>query len=232
LVAFFVNDVVPDPHVIPIEGSNGLPIAYRSIPELVDREDPNDSLGLKRQISRWLRARSMLYVLVRNRLDNMRARRLRARRLDAGKARQPEQEASPGVYFRSAFRAESQDVTPQEWARTYRILDELKRLVTSHGSSLAMILIPAPWQTTVEGWEQWARNSGDEPSSLSRFAPQHRLTVWCQRTQTPCEDLFHVFNGVDHGKLFIQYDLHWNPAGHRLAALAVEDFLSTNHLLR
>ncbi len=117
-----------------------------------------------------------------------------------------------------------------DWARAWRILDALKRSVETHGARFAVIMVPAPFQTSDAAFGTWVEWAGAEGEDLSRSEPQEMMKSWCARSGTPCLDLLPVFEKGDRDTLYFPYDMHWTARGHAMAARAVASFLEARGL--
>jgi len=224
LLAFFINDLSPDPSMRSVNEADGLPIRYTRAPEPTGRAERDAPRGLGGFISSSLRSRSMLYVLLRKRLDDLRIGSRPART-------NARTDNAAGVFYLPAFHAEPADGSvPHDWRRAHRILDEMKRLTGGNGSRLAVIMIPAPWQITEDRWRRWVEWLGVEPASLSRMRPQEMVSRWCASSNTPCLDLLETLAGHDTSDLYFRNDHHWTPEGHRVAAEELAAFLGRNRL--
>jgi len=220
LLAFFMNDLAPDQTMESVEGPDGLPLLYRARPETLARAKESDGGGLRVFVSSRLRNHSMLYVLLRQRLDDFRARRLRAGTLP--------QDTPADLPYVAAFELWAPGTPmPEAWKRAYRILDALKNESETHGARLAVIMIPAPWQISEENWNQWVTWLRRDPATLSRRRPSDMVLGWCEMSGTPCLDLLPAFENGDRRQLYFQNDHHWNVEGHVLASREVVAFLTT-----
>jgi len=216
LLAFFINDLTLVPELEVIDDPEGLPAAYRYRPEVerkLERRDQPTRNPIT-IVARWLTDHSALYLLIHQRLSSH----------GGG-------EIIPGGRDVFVFKSEYDEATSRAWERAYRILDDLKRLSIENGSRLAVILVPAPWQTSREAWLEWVASQKLPEDSLSRTRPQEMVTAWCARSATPCLDLREAFEQGDVHQLYFRHDQHWTSSGHRLAAMNVAQFLRANHLI-
>jgi hypothetical protein len=221
LFAFFVNDLAPDSAIEAVDGMDGLPVRYQRRAESPERAEERARGGLGGFVSSWLRSHSSLYKLIRVRLDTIRVR-------EKARASTPV-EASRIIPYVDAFRVRPEGgPIPAEWERAYRILNALKMEVEGSGARLVVVMIPAPWQLTEDGWDRWVEWQRVDRPSLSRLGPQEMVTAWCERSGTACLDLMEVFQEGDRQRLYFAHDSHWSPQGHALGARAVEAFLSAN----
>jgi hypothetical protein len=224
LLAFFINDLIRDRAYDVVEGPDGLPIEYHRNADALARDLRDAPGGVRGTLSSWLRSHSVLYVLVRSRLDDLARHGLRGS--TAGAGRRP-----PEIPYLPVFRAREPGApVPPEWTRAYGVLDELKRIVSADGARLAVLIVPAPWQTSEEAWRGWLGWLELEPALYSRRAPAEMARAWCDRSATPCLDLIDSFDGRDREELYLAQDFHWTGRGHQIAAEAVRRWLETGVL--
>jgi hypothetical protein len=116
------------------------------------------------------------------------------------------------------------------WALTEAIISRLNDEVAARGSRLAVVLIGAPEQIDSQAWQRTlAANPAIQPLSLDLEAPNRRLTAFLEAKKIPHLDLAPIFRRAagqpDTPPLHFRHDQHWTPAGHRLAAEAIHEFL-------
>lgn len=226
LLAFFINDLIRDRAYEVVDGPEGLPIEYRRNAETRERDWRERPRGLRGAVSSWLRRHSVLYALVRSRLDGL-ARHGPRGGVGADAPRRP-----PEIPYLPIFSVQDPgSPAPPEWLRAYQVFDELKRLVTADGARLAVILVPAPWQLTEESWRGWLDWLELDPGLYSRRGPVEMATAWCERSQTPCLDLLDAFAGREGERLYLAQDFHWTGEGHQVAAEAVRRWLAARGIL-
>lgn len=217
LVAFFVNDLeAPRFEMDLTRGEDGLPAYFTPTEGTLRRRQESVA---RSAVSGWLRAHSLFYVLVRNRIDNLLFR--------LGNPDRSRAEAVQPPAFAPIFLVEPDEETSAKWESAYRTLDALEDLVRADGSDLALLSVPSPNQISEEEFERWGRTRGLDPSRYSRRKPYETLSAWCERSGTPCLDLLKTFEGRDRDRHYFRWDLHWTPEGHRLAADAIEAFLES-----
>lgn len=223
LVGFFINDLARARELDVTYDADGLPVSYQRSPEMIAKDIAGAPRGITGAVSSWFREHSLLYVLVRRHLDGLMAGRRRP-------PRSAEDRAADTPYL-SVFRRPGSDAgETADWDRADRILDALERSVQDHGARFAVILIPAPFQTSDAAFEAWLEWAGASKEGLSRREPQDRVMSWCARSDTPCLDLLPVFEKGDRDELYFPYDMHWTAKGHERAARAVADFLEAHRL--
>lgn len=219
VLSFFINDLSPAPAYDIARDPAGLPLSYTARPG-GGRDADAPAPGMRGTVTSWLNAHSLLYVFARTRLSR------------AGRAAPAEPEAPaemralpPEV---EAFRAG--EPPPADWVQAWRVLDALRAETAAAHAALAVVLIPAPFQTSEAAWSDWVAWLKLPPGSLERRGPQQRMLSWCAASSTPCLDLLDVFQDQPIDRCYIAHDLHWTDQGHEMAARAVADFLRAQSL--
>jgi hypothetical protein len=123
------------------------------------------------------------------------------------------------------------------WSLTEAILARLRDEVERRGSRLIVVIIAAPEQVYPDAWE---RTLAAQPAlsslNLDLDAPNRRLAAFLAVQNIPHLDLLPIFRQAaaqpDALPLYFRRDQHWTPAGHRLAAEAIHDFLTTTGLAK
>jgi len=223
LLVFFINDLEFPTSMNLVRDDSGLPVRFSHRSEVVEQREAKAPRGLRGAVSSWMKAHSLLYSLVRNRIDNL---RYRLRNPDAEPA---EREGYPG--YLTVFLKEPDEETAAKWERGFRTLDALRTLVEGNGGKLAIASIPASWQLSEDRLDKWAAGFGFDPSTLSRTKPDEMLDGWCRKTGTPFLPLLHAYDGQERTDLYFPYDLHLNSRGHEIAAKEIEAFLKARDLV-
>ncbi|HET9482132.1 MAG TPA: GDSL-type esterase/lipase family protein [Candidatus Polarisedimenticolia bacterium] len=224
LLGFFINDLNQARELDVTYGPDGLPLEYRRNDRMLAKDEPARPAGLRSLVTGWLNQHSLLYTLVRKRVESLGRKRV------AGEApsREKKREGAP---YAGAFLARTDPEWTAAWERAGRVLDALKSEVESDGATFAVVLVPASWQLSEHGWRQWIDWLEFEPGELDRRGPQLRVLAWCARTSTPCLDLSGALETEPLESLHIPYDLHWTESGHEAAARAVAGFIRDGRLL-
>jgi hypothetical protein len=223
LLGFFMNDLDETRSLEVTRDPRGVPIAYTMRADAARRNREGRLNSVVGRLSRGLRARSILYSLVRSRLDNLRYWISNPRTEDPST---PE----PPTYLHM-FLAEPPEGNLALWETAYHTLDALEELVAAGGARLFLFYIPADWQLSDAAMAEWARFYGVDPATLDRHRPQRMLERWASRTGTPFLDLLPSFEGRSREEMYFLHDLHWTPEGHRVATEAVLDSLRRAGLL-
>lgn len=223
LLGFFINDLARASELDETDAPDGVPVSYQRKPQMLARDRDETPRGVKGSVTSWLNGHSLLYVLVRKHLEHLAARREESTKKTAD---------APGAepYFLSIFRDDASAAVARDWERAYRILDELKHEVTDRGARFAVVLVPAPFQTSDDEFKKWLEWAGAAGKAMSRRKPQDMMLAWCRGSSTPCQDLLSDFEGGGRERLYFPYDLHWTAEGHQLAAASVARFLEANRL--
>lgn len=116
------------------------------------------------------------------------------------------------------------------WRLTEAIITRLDDEVKSRGAQLVVVIIGAPEQVSPAAWERTlAANPAMQTVTWDLDAPNDRLNRFLAAEQIPHLDLLPIFRQAaarpETAPLHFQHDQHWTPAGHRLAAEAIRDFL-------
>jgi hypothetical protein len=128
--------------------------------------------------------------------------------------------------------------TPQEtraWKTVEALLLATRDEAERQGARYALVIVPGKWQVHREDWQALLATV-DEPDD-DRWVlrgPNRRLTQIAEAHQIPVLDLLPALrDAAEAGRqLYYPVDIHWNPAGHDVAARAVGEFLAANELLR
>jgi hypothetical protein len=106
------------------------------------------------------------------------------------------------------------------WDLTLALLETLREDVESAGAAFVVAVFPTRFQVDDLLWAAHARRVGLDPAEFDLTAPQRILGEWARRSGTPVIDLLEAFRERNRDNSFyFDVDAHWNPAGHRLAAL-------------
>jgi lysophospholipase L1-like esterase len=185
----------------------------------------------------WLRARSASYRLMAPYLRNIPATRRALGPLGllggvgVALADEPELPVTFEVY--------QTPPTPdweEAWALTGALIRRLEEEVQARDGRLAVILVNAPEQVYPDRWAAiskamaQSKDHGWDPQG-----PNRRLAAILDEAGIPYLDTLPIFQeaaaGSEASPLYFRYDFHWSPAGHGLAAEAVETFLRERGLL-
>ena len=116
------------------------------------------------------------------------------------------------------------------WSLTEAIISRLQAEVESRGARFVVVIIgakeqlyPAEWAATL------AANPAMQTLTWDLDEPNRRLAAFLTAEQILYLDLLPIFREAtaqpEAPPLYFGHDGHWTPAGHRLAARAIHDFL-------
>ena len=116
------------------------------------------------------------------------------------------------------------------WSLTEAIILRLRAAVAERGSQLVVVLVGAPEQLYPDAWERTlAANPQMQGLNLDIDAPNRRLNAFLSAEGIDHLDLLPIFREAaaqpETPPLHFRHDQHWTPAGHRLAAEAIHQFL-------
>jgi hypothetical protein len=185
----------------------------------------------------WLRARSALYRLTIPYLRNVPATRRAMGPLGllggvgVALADEPELPVTFEVY-----QSPPSSEWEEAWALTEALIRRLDEEVKTRGGRLAVILINAPEQVYPDRWAAISKAMiQSQGHSWDPQAPNRRLAAILDEAGIPYLDTLPIFQEAgaeaEASPLYFRYDFHWSPAGHRLAAEAVESYLHDFGLL-
>jgi lysophospholipase L1-like esterase len=187
--------------------------------------------------SDWLRARSASYRLMMPYLRNIPATRraLGPLGLLGGVGVALANEPPLPVTF-EVYQTPPSSEWEAAWALTAALTHRLDEEVQKRGGRLGVIIVNTPEQVYPERWAAVSKampktqNQGWDPE-----APNRRLAAILDEGDIPYLDLLPIFREVaaqsETPPLYFRYDFHWTPAGHALAAQAVEAFIHDVGLL-
>jgi hypothetical protein len=128
--------------------------------------------------------------------------------------------------------------TPQRaraWKTIEALLLETRDEAERQGAGYALVIVPGKWQVHREDWQALldARDEPDDDRWVMR-GPNRRLTQIADAHQIPVLDLLPVMRDAAAAgqRLYFDVNIHWNAAGHEVAARAVADFPDGLGLLR
>jgi lysophospholipase L1-like esterase len=125
------------------------------------------------------------------------------------------------------------DTEPEdEWLRAWRISEALLARMRDQSQALGASLVVAgapEWRTLDEpAWRQEVASARLDSGRLQISAPTDQLGTILDRLGVPYVDLlppFQAATAAGGGPYFFDFDKHWNPQGHAVAAQALADAL-------
>jgi hypothetical protein len=128
--------------------------------------------------------------------------------------------------------------TPQEvraWKTVEALLLATRDEAERQGARYALVIVPGKWQVHREDWQALLapRDETDDDRWVLR-GPNRRLVQLAEANQIPVLDLLPTMRDAAEAgrRLYFSVDVHWNAAGHEVAAGAVGELLIASRLLR
>lgn len=185
----------------------------------------------------WLRPRSALYRLMMPYLRNIPVTRraLGPLGLLGGVGVALADEPDLPVTF-EVYRTPPSPEWEQAWELTGALIRRLEEEVQTRGGRLAVIIVNAPEQVYPDRWKAVSNTMAQgQGHGWDPEMPNRRLAAILDDAGIPYLDTLPQFHAVaeqpEAHPLYFRYDFHWSPAGHALAAQAVESFLRESELL-
>jgi lysophospholipase L1-like esterase len=185
----------------------------------------------------WLRPRSALYRLMVPYLRNVPATRRALGPLGllggvgVALADEPELPVTFEVYH-----TPTSPEWEAAWALTGALIRRLDEEVQARGGQLAVVIVSAPEQVYPDRWRAISKAMPQgQGRGWDSELPNRRLGIILDEAGIPYLDLLPIFQEAasesEASPLYFRYDFHWSPAGHALAAQAVQAFLHNSGLL-
>ena len=126
------------------------------------------------------------------------------------------------------FKRRQQPLIEAAWERTDAILRALSRETAARGSRLALVYVPSRMEVSDRDWELTRLAYDMEEKVWDRGLVARRFAEIGASAGFPVLDLTPHLRSARQGALgepYFVYDGHWNAAGHRAAAEAIQRFL-------
>jgi hypothetical protein len=109
------------------------------------------------------------------------------------------------------------------WDLLVRLLVRLRESAARDGADLTVVAIPSVLQVEPDLWTKTVARHPEAASRLVPDLPQRRLAEACRAAGVPVVDLLPPLRAAAHAgdALYYPLNLHWTPAGHRVAAAAL-----------
>jgi hypothetical protein len=116
------------------------------------------------------------------------------------------------------------------WQLTDRLLEAIRDTSKAVGAPMALILLPLRVQLADTTFVHFAKRAGRPLDRMSMYQPQTMIRGMADSLHVPVTDLlpaFRQWTAIDKAPLYLDWDGHWNDAGHRLAAnVVVQDLIA------
>jgi len=134
-----------------------------------------------------------------------------------------------GIYESSdIYLRESSPYFEQHWTRTKSTLLAMRDFLRENKIPLLIVLIPAPIQLDPVLQSEYLASVGAEAKQYDFQKPSRLLRLWCEENEVPVVDLLPAFEAAgDPNEHYFQNDIHWNEAGHKVAADAIAPVLES-----
>jgi len=191
-----------------------------------------------RKLKHWIKGKSYLYRLVRDRVKNSPA--LNAITVKTGLAEEADVEepfTKPGVPHEfGVLHTEGSQRFQELWQLTEALLLELRDDAASVGSRFVIFHVPFRASIYHDEWEGMERQYGMEGEKWKPEQAGIVLEEICERNGLDCLNPTEHFRkeaekvSNEGERLYLVVDGHWNASGHRFAGERLADFIST-HIL-
>jgi hypothetical protein len=121
----------------------------------------------------------------------------------------------------------------EAWRVTEALIRTLRAEAAAHGAKFAVMVHGGPWVHHLDRWRlMFARAGIAAARTWDRRKPSRLIDDFLTREQIPFIDLFDAFESAKRNEpLFFRVNIHWTPAGHRVAAETAAEFLVARHLV-
>ena len=197
-------------------GADGTPLA-------VDGRQPTDGAALTARVERCLRRRSYFWAWALARLDEWEWYRGRERTFVSGAG-------APSLLLEYTLR-EDQAPYAAQWAAVEDSLTRVASACRRHGAAFVLVTYPWGYQVNASEWPLGRRDWGIPEGIVAGQPGARRLAAFAARERVPFWDMTDDFRRATSGPLYFRQDMHWTPAGHRVAAESLHAFLSSQGLV-
>jgi hypothetical protein len=123
--------------------------------------------------------------------------------------------------------------TPVEIAKGYELTEQLLGAVRDRageaGAKVVLVLLPIRYQLADSAFTEFVRRAAVPATEMDPTKPQRVVTEMAGRLGLPVIDLlprFRDWTAKSSLPLYLEWDGHWNPAGHRVATEVVVEGIS------
>jgi hypothetical protein len=118
------------------------------------------------------------------------------------------------------------------WQLTDRLLAAIRDTSKSVGSQMAVVLLPLRYQLADTAFASLVKKAEMPPNRMGMYQPQIVIRRMADSLHIPVIDLlpaFQQWTAAGKAPLYLDWDGHWNDAGHRLAAnVVVQNLVAAN----
>jgi hypothetical protein len=124
------------------------------------------------------------------------------------------------------------DVVKEAWRVTEALIRALRGEAAAHGANFAVMVHSGPWAHYDDRWRLMLALEPGAAETWDRRKPARLIDAFLSSEGIPSVDLFDALEaGKVRERMFFGVNVHWTPAGHRVAAETVSDFLVTRGLI-
>src|SRR5205085_1244996 len=124
------------------------------------------------------------------------------------------------------------DDVNEAWRLTRALVRAVRAEAAAHAAKFAVFEINGPWEHYEEDWKRMMYRQRTAMETWDKRRPNQVLSGFLAEQGITFFDLFDVFEASkEPERLFYKLDPHWTPAGHRVAAHAVAQFLRRESLV-
>jgi hypothetical protein len=164
-------------------------------------------------IRKFLATRSQLYIFLRNRLSEFLSR--------IGLRSVP----PPPDFCAKEF----SKTTRKGWELDQRLFLELKDFIREHNLRLIVVILPESYQIYQDTWNRYLNAFHIDPNLYDLDKPQKLLAEFFRKNQIECVDALPELRSVGKQiRVCYPIDAHLTPAGHRVVAHALCEYISKN----
>jgi hypothetical protein len=118
------------------------------------------------------------------------------------------------------------------WELTDHLLGAIRDTSKALGSQMAVVLLPLRYQLADTTFASFEKQVGKPPDQMGMYQPQTMVRRMADSLHVPVVDLLPAFRqrtAASKAPLYLDWDGHWNDAGHRLAAdVVVHDLIAAD----
>jgi len=118
------------------------------------------------------------------------------------------------------------------WQLTDRLLAAIRDTSNAMGSRMAVVLLPLKYQLADTTFASFVKHAAIPPDRMGIYQPQTVVRRMADSLHVPVVDLlpaFRQWTAARKAPLYLDWDGHWNDAGHRLAAdVVVQDLVAAD----
>lgn len=112
------------------------------------------------------------------------------------------------------------------WDRSFEFLRAIRDLLAERGIAFRVVLYPYGHQVSADAWPE-GRLAHNFPPGVSSRRPEEYVLRRAAADSIPVASIWDAFrNHPEPGALYFPRDGHWTPAGHDVAARAVQSILA------